>query len=254
MQLTWFDSNSWLIEIADKRILLDPWFVGSLTFGNLDWLFEGKKLNPQPIPENIDFILLSQGLEDHAHPPTLKELDHSIPVIGSENAGKVCKEFGYEKITTLSHGESYVIDDKIEIKAVKGSPVGPTLVENGYIIKDLTNGDSLYYEPHGFHSQNLQTEERIKAIITPLTNVKIPLVGPVIKGQKSALEVCQWLKPEYILPTAAGGDIEFKGFLINLLKEEGSLDSFRSMLKEANLSTQVIEPKPYEAVSFAVNV
>ncbi|MBE9223407.1 MBL fold metallo-hydrolase [Cyanobacterium stanieri LEGE 03274] len=251
MQLTWFDSNSWLIEIGDKRILLDPWLVGSLTFGNLDWLFEGKKRNPQPIPSNIDFILLSQGLEDHAHPPTLKELDHNIKVIASPNASKVCQELGYQTIITLNHGESHIIDDTIEIKAVKGSPVGPTLVENGYIIKDLTNGDSIYYEPHGFHSQNLQTETGIKAIITPLTSIKIPLIGPVIKGQKNALEVCQWLKPEYILPTAAGGDIEFKGFLINLLKEEGSLDNFRSMLTGANLSTQVIEPKPYETVKLS---
>lgn len=251
MQLTWFDSNSWLIEIADKRILLDPWLVGTLTFGNLNWLFEGKKSSPPPIPENIDFILLSQGLEDHAHPATLKELDHNIAVVASPNATKVCQELGYQDITTLNHGESHIIDGKIEIKAVKGSPVGPTLVENGYIIRDLTNGDSLYYEPHGFHSQNLQTETNIKAIITPLTNIKIPLIGPVIKGQKSALEVCKWLKPEYILPTAAGGDIEFKGFLINLLKEEGSLDSFCSMLKNADLSTKVIEPKPYEAVTLS---
>jgi len=39
MYLTWLDSNSWLIELAGKRILLDPWLVGDLTFGNLTWLF-----------------------------------------------------------------------------------------------------------------------------------------------------------------------------------------------------------------------
>ncbi|NJL56775.1 hypothetical protein HC928_17700, partial [bacterium] len=25
MYLTYFDSNSWLIEMADQRILVDPW-------------------------------------------------------------------------------------------------------------------------------------------------------------------------------------------------------------------------------------
>ena len=43
MQLTWLDSNSWLIEIAEKRILLDPWIKGNLVFGNLNWLFKGTK-------------------------------------------------------------------------------------------------------------------------------------------------------------------------------------------------------------------
>ena len=32
MYLTWLDSNSWLIEMGGKRVLLDPWLVGSLIF------------------------------------------------------------------------------------------------------------------------------------------------------------------------------------------------------------------------------
>ena len=43
MQLTYLDSNSWLMEISGKRILLDPWLVGDLVFGNLPWLFKGRK-------------------------------------------------------------------------------------------------------------------------------------------------------------------------------------------------------------------
>jgi L-ascorbate metabolism protein UlaG (beta-lactamase superfamily) len=249
MQLTWLDSNSWLIEIAQLKILLDPWLVGSLVFGNLPWLLEGKKGTQRPIPENIDLILLSQGLEDHAHPPTLKQLNHNLPVVASENAGKVCQQLGYQEIHILKHGESYTVADKLEIKAIPGSPVGLNLVENGYIIRDLTTGESLYYEPHGFHSANLQQENAIKVIITPLTNLTIPFLGPVIKGQESAVEVCRWLKPEYILPTAAGGDIDFQGLLIKVLKEEGSLDDFRSLLRENQLSTQVIEAIPGKPVS-----
>lgn len=36
MQLIWLDSNSWLIEIARKRILLEPWLVSSLIFNGLE--------------------------------------------------------------------------------------------------------------------------------------------------------------------------------------------------------------------------
>ena len=233
MQLTWLDSNSWLIEIAGCRILLDPWLVGSLVFGNLKWLLEGKKNKSHPIPENIDLILLSQGLEDHAHPPTLEVLDHDLPVVASPNGAKVCQNLGYSNIKSLNHGESYIFQDKLEIKAVKGSPIGPTLVENGYIIRDLTSDESIYYEPHGFHSSNLQGE-KVKVIITPLTNLKIPLIGPVLKGQETAVEVCRWLKPKYIISTAGGGDIEFKGLLTKVLKAEGTIDSFRQLLQQEN--------------------
>ena len=249
MQLTWLDSNSWLIEIGQCRILLDPWIVGSLVFGNQKWLFEGKKTSSHEIPKNIDFILLSQGLEDHAHPPTLKKLDHSLPVVASPNGAKVCQELGYQKITSLSHGETYIFADKIEIKAVEGSPVGVNTVENGYIVKDLATGESIYYEPHGFHSQNLKNQEPVTTIITPLTNIKIPLVGPVIKGQESAVEVCRWLKPQYILPTADGGDIAYEGILPKVLKSEGTIDRFRDLLAQEKVETKVIKPESWEMIA-----
>ncbi len=249
MQLTWLDSNSWLIEIAQTRILLDPWLVGSLVFGNLTWLFKGEKLTQRSIPENIDLILLSQGIEDHAHPPTLKKLDHNLPVVASTNAAKVCQELGYTKVTPLNHGESFTLNQQVEIKAVPGTPIGPNSIENGYLIKDLTTGESIYYEPHGTHSPVLKQETSVDVIITPLTSIKIPLVGSIIKGQKSALEVCQWLKPQVILPTAAGGDIDFQGILTKVMSAEGTIDDFRSLLTNNNLATQVIEPQPGEPVA-----
>jgi len=250
MNLTWLDSNSWLIEIGGQNILLDPWLVGSLTFGNLTWLFKGEKRSKREIPSRIDLILLSQGLEDHAHPATLKELDKQIPVVASPGAAKVAQALGYIEVTTLNHTESFNLANQVEIKAVPGSPVGPTTTENGYILKDLTNGKTIYYEPHGYHSPTLKNDGIINAIITPIIDLKLPLLGPVIKGQKSALEVCQWLKPEFIIPTAAGGDIVFEGLLMSILRSEGSVEEFQNLLSENNLSTKVIDPKPGEA--FAV--
>jgi L-ascorbate metabolism protein UlaG (beta-lactamase superfamily) len=252
MKLTYLDSNSWSIELDGKKILLDPWLVGELTFGNLGWLFRGKKNNPQPIPENIDLILLSQGLEDHAHPPTLEKLDRKIPVVASPNAAKVVRELGYQNITTLSHGESFNLVNTVEIQAVPGSPVGPTLVENGYIIKGLKCGKNIYYEPHGYHAKSLKDEISIDVIITPIINLKLPLLGAVIKGQQTALEVCQWLKPQVILSTAAGGDIDFQGLIISMLQAEGSIEDFNALLKQNNLTTRAIEPKSGETIELSL--
>jgi L-ascorbate metabolism protein UlaG (beta-lactamase superfamily) len=251
INLTYFDSNSWLIEIDRLRILLDPWLVGKLTFGNQAWLFEGSKSNPQPIPPNIDLILLSQGLEDHAHPPTLKELDKTIPVVASPNAAKVVKELGYKNITALEHQKTYQLG-QVEIQAVPGSPVGPTLVENGYIIKGLESGKNIYYEPHGYHSDSLQEEAPIDVIITPIINLKLPLLGAVIKGQQTALKVCQQLNPQVILATAAGGDIDFKGVITSVLKADGSVEEFNRLLEQNNLATKAIEPQSGETIELSL--
>ncbi|WP_322742709.1 MBL fold metallo-hydrolase [Synechocystis salina] len=50
MELTWYDSNSWLIEMGGQRILLDPWLVGDLTFGNTPGCFEAFVPSPWKFP------------------------------------------------------------------------------------------------------------------------------------------------------------------------------------------------------------
>lgn len=252
MNLTYLDSNSWLIEIDGQRILLDPWLVGKLTFAGADWLFCGQKNNPQPIPQNIDLILLSQGLEDHAHPPTLKELDKHIPVVASPNATKVVKELGYTSVTTLDHQESFTLGDKVTIKAVPGSPIGPTLTENGYIITGSESNKSIYYEPHGYHDESLKEAAPIDVIITPIINLKLPLLGAVIKGQETALQVCKWLSPQVILSTAAGGDIDFKGLITSVLKADGSVEEFSELLKQNSLSTKAVDPQSGETIELSL--
>ncbi|ACB52624.1 unknown [Crocosphaera subtropica ATCC 51142] len=248
MKLTWLDNNSWFLEISGKRILLDPWLVGPLVFGNLDWLFKGVKSKTYDVNKPIDLILLSQGLDDHAHIPTLEELDHNIPVVASPNATKVVKELGYTDIRTLDHGDSYTLDETVHFKAFPGSLVGPQLVENAYIINDLKEGQKLYYEPHGNHCSGLQEEAPVDIILTPVVGISILHLLPVLQGQQTTLKLCQTLKPKFILPTADAKETEYQGLLVSLLRQEGTIDKFRQQLQKNDLATKVMTPKPGETI------
>lgn len=248
MYLTWLDSNSWLIEMGGQRVLLDPWLVGSLVFGNLPWLFKGDHPTPQTIPADIDLILLSQGLPDHAHPPTLDKLDRNIPVVASSTAAKIVNSLGYHNVTTLAHGSCFTLADSLKIQALPGSLVGPNLIENGYLLTDLVNNATLYYEPHGSHTAKLKEIAPVDVVITPLTDLEIPLLGSVIKGMKSAVQAVEWLQPQVILPTAAGGNVVFEGLLLSVLRGQGDVSQFRMLLAQQNLTTRVMEPKPGERV------
>ena len=99
------------------------------------------------------------------------------------NATKVVKELGYTQINTLAHGETFSWEESVEITAVPGSPIGPTLVENGYLLKEMETGFTLYYEPHGYHSPSLKEFAPIDVILTPLIDLALPLVGPFIQGR-----------------------------------------------------------------------
>ncbi len=253
MYLTWLDSNSWLIEINHQRILLDPWLIGPLVFGNLPWLFKGSRLSDRAIPDQIDLILLSQGLEDHTHPPTLKQINRSTRVVASVNAAKIVRELGFTQVSALAHGESFTLNQSVEIKALPGSTVGVNLVENGYLLKDQSSGKSLYYEPHGFHDPILKEFAPIDLVITPIIDLVLPLIGPVIKGSQSAVDLAKLVKPQVILPTAAGGDILFEGLLLSLLKAVGNIEELRSQLAKNQLSTQVIEAVPGERMEIKLS-
>lgn len=242
MYLTWLDSNTWLIEWENKRILVDPWLVGDLSFGNFDWLFKGSRSQDHAIPPNIDLILLSQGLADHAHPPTLERLDRSIPVVGSVGAAQIVRELGYTQVTALAHGETFRLD-RLEIRSLPGSPIGPLTVENAYLLKDLTQGTTLYYEPHGYHAPILKSYAPIDVVITPLADLALPIVGSIIKGQ-NALELAQWVQPQVMLSTAAGGNVVFEGLITPLLKAIGGAEELRSSLAQHQISAQVIDPIP----------
>ncbi|WP_217650597.1 MBL fold metallo-hydrolase [Spirulina major] len=243
LYLTYLDVNSWLIEWGGLRILVDPWFVGPLVFGNAPWFFKTERRSPRSIPDNIDLILLSQGIEDHAHPPTLAQCDRAIPVIASPTAAKVVEKLGYETITALQPGKTWE-GDTLQIQAVPGASLGPTVTENGYVITNSSTQQRLYYEPHGMHSQTVQASGSIDVVITPLIDLALPLLGPVIQGASTALPLVKAIAPQFILPTAAGGDVVATGILTNLIQSNGTIASFQSTLQAQDLTTQVMEPIP----------
>ena len=246
MYLTWFDSNSWLIELGDRRVLLDPWLVGPLMFGDSAWFFKGSHPQPYAIPEDIDAILLSQGLDDHAHKETLRAIDKSIPVIGSPGAAKVAQELGYTTVTALDHGEKLELGS-LSVPATVGSPTGPNVFENGYILRDQTTQQSLYYEPHGYHPDDLKDKGNIDVAITPLIDLAINFGLfdlPIIKGTDSALKLATAIAPQAMLPTAAAGNVQYEGLLVKVLKDNGNLADFRKSLQGEGLATQVLEPVP----------
>jgi L-ascorbate metabolism protein UlaG (beta-lactamase superfamily) len=249
MKLTRIDLNSWLLEAGGKTILIDPWLVETLVFYGQPWLFEATHrtppiFSPETLP-HIDLILLSQGLDDHAHKPTLSRLDRQIPVVGSPAAAKVVKELGFTDIKALKPWEEMQIGD-LKILAVPGAEVGQ--LENGYVICEPET--TLYYEPH---ISSLETQKQIAerfnidCLLIPVVGQAFPLLGEVLMGPDKALEVTRRLKPRFVVPTALG-DLEIKGFLPPLIRTLGSLEVFAQHLKTAGLATELRCPKPGESI------
>ncbi|MEM8505409.1 MAG: MBL fold metallo-hydrolase [Cyanobacteria bacterium P01_D01_bin.1] len=253
MKLTWFDANTWLIEAAGKRILVDPWLVDDLTFGNLPWLVRGIKIDPPPIPANIDLILLSQGLADHAHPPTLKQLDKSIPVMASPDGASVAKSVGFEQVSVLDHGDSAALPDgTVSVQTFIGAIVGMNKKENGYVLTFSESGADdtrLYYEPHGYpDTEHLKDLGHVDVVITPMADITLMGIAPVVRGEAPALQLAELLRPQIMLPTAEAGKVTYDGLVAGAIKTDDGADRVRSQLAAKGLKTKVIQPVSGETV------
>ncbi len=232
---TYYGSNGWFIELDKFNILIDPWLIGTLSFPPGDWFFKGELNKQNKIPENIHMILLTQGQPDHSHPATLKQINKSIPVIGSEAAIKVVNQLGFNDTKKLSPGQKFLMNDLV-IEATSGAPV-PN-VENGYIISNKSN--SIYIEPHGFLDKKI-SKRHIDVVITPVIDIGLPIAGNFIKGKSTLPNLIKLFSPATILASTTGGDVKFTGLISKLIKTEGSPN--KSLL-EIESKIEFINPVP----------
>ena len=217
---TYLGSNGWIIEFKKARIVIDPWLLGDLTFPPGGWFFKGKLKEDIPTPENIDLILLTQGLPDHCHIPSLKQFPKETNIICSKSAYKILKELNFDSVNIMQPGENRKFND-INIQATSGAAVPQ--VENGYILEAIDG--SFYIEPHGFLDSTIKPR-KLDAVITPIKNLELPIVGPFVKGADVIPNLVKLFSPGYILSSTTGGDAQFSGILNSFI----SLDEYKKSL------------------------
>ena len=161
-EATYLGSNGWLIKFDKTNVIIDPWLTGDLVFPPGEWFFKGSLENEVFIEEDINLILLTQGLPDHCHIPSLKKFKNNIDIICPNSAKGILEKSGFTSIKVLNPTEK-IYQKGLEIEATAGAPVPQ--IENGYIVKDF-DGRGFYIEPHGYLDQRLKPQE-IDAVITP---------------------------------------------------------------------------------------
>ncbi|MBC1260927.1 MBL fold metallo-hydrolase [Synechococcus sp. BSF8S] len=248
LQATYFGANGWLFDFAGFRVLLDPWLTGPLEFPPGPWFFRAELNQPWPVPERLDLLLLTQGLPDHCHAPTLALLDPSLPVVGSASAAERARRLGFLSVTSLAPGERHQAGE-LTVTASAGAPVPQ--VENGYLLEHPKG--SLYVEPHGYLSGDLPAQP-LDAVVTPVLDLGLPLVGAFVKGMQVLPEVLERFQPRVVLASTTGGEVRYEGALTRILWQKGSVELAARMVEsrhepsradsEPGPSSRLIDPVP----------
>ena len=243
MRATYFGANGWLLGFAELNVLLDPWLVGPLCFGHSPWFFTSRFLQDWPIPPAVDLVLLTQGLPDHAHPPTLEQLARSIPVVGSAAAAQVARTLGFAQVTTLAPGERYQHPcgsaGQLTVTATAGAAVPGQ--ENGFLLQHPDG--RLYVEPHGFLDPALPPRP-LDAVVTPVVDLGLPLVGAFVRGQAVLPQLLERFQPRWVLASSAGGQTQDAGLLPRLLWRRGSTATAAALLSRLAPQTRLLDPEP----------
>ena len=211
-EATYLGSNGWFIKLEKNNVIIDPWLKGDLIFPPGEWFFKGSLEEEILIDKEIDIILLTQGLPDHCHVPTLEMFRKDIPIICPKSAFETLEKIGFSSIKVLKPTEK-TRQLNLSIEATAGAPVPQ--IENGYIVKD-DQENSFYIEPHGFLDENL-SNQKLDAVITPTKNLGLPLLGSFVKGADVIPKLINKFNPKYILSSTVGGDAKYSGLLNNFI-------------------------------------
>ncbi|MEB3271961.1 MAG: MBL fold metallo-hydrolase [Synechococcus sp.] len=253
LRATYAGANGWLLEFVSEppgrplRVLVDPWLAGPLVFPPGPWLLRGELNDPLPPPQSLDLLLLTQGLADHCHPPSLALLPRQLPVLASASAAARVRGLGFTQVTALAPGQVHRLAE-LTITASAGAPVPQT--ENGYVLEHP--GGSLYLEPHGFLARDLPPQ-RLDAVITPVLDLGLPLAGAFVRGRQVLPDLLERFQPTTVLASTTGGDVRFSGALAGLLRSEGSLEEAAGVVERGSAGrARLIQPQPGIAYSLPV--
>lgn len=268
MTYTSYEANSWkaTFEQSGVTVLVDPWLTGDLTFLEQYWIYRGEKikakdLDVQAIAKSADLIVITQGLEDHAHPPTLDVLPRDVPIVAEPGAAKKCRGLGYSDVTELSHGQTLkVAEGRLSLTATQGALVGPPWETRqlGIIFREeADDGLTVYYEPHcDFVGDSIKEQlsggKDVDIVITPVVNQQLGTssIGyPLVCGSDNAVQLLKLLRPKLVIPFS-NAEMQASGPLSFIIKQKGSIDEFKQQLASGGLADVKVQeaaepPKPF---------
>ena len=199
--------NTWFIEFAGLRMLIDPWLFGQevdfFSWFNTQW----HRTAPVSLAEvpDFDLVLITQKYPDHFHQETLKKLQPKLVVGPQSIENQLNKILPDSNILSFNEGIHDIHQKGIRIhhlpSARKIDPIYDALV--------IENGEqSIFLASHGFTSidqwQSAFNEyPPVHVMLSPFDHYQLPffLGGTVAPGIEGLRKLAKSLNPTHIIAT-----------------------------------------------------
>lgn len=238
MRLTRLDDyQSWLVEVAGRRVAIDPWLTSEFSLPPGHWLFGRRRPAPTLGPSalgDVDALLLTAHFSDHLHPETLEALPKSIPVIGTSTAARLVRKLGFTNVRALGRGHTAELLPGLAVEAVApGFPYSHN--SNGYVL--TASQRRLYLETHMIHPRRSPSIRGVDLLVAPVQSVRL-LGIPFVMSPERVVELVRELAPKRLVPTGNDPQLAHGAFQSMALFSRGTIEGFSQLLKTSGLSTQ----------------
>lgn len=237
------------------NILVDP-VMSQLDFG-IPLLYRGNKRFLDSSKEIVDlanrtdYVLISQGFDDHAHGPTIQRLTAmrpSLAFICPPSATSILQSNGAQRefIYEVSHGEQFVATkdrSRVVVRATEGALLGPPWRrrENGYILSS-DQCPSIYYEPHCQYNEKGLRGLRADVVVSPVVSQELPGYA-LVSGGRETLRLARALRAKVIVPLR-NGELKQEGPLANIIRSVGTEEEFKALVKREAPEVRVVCAEP----------
>ena len=242
-------NNTFVLEGANTRLLIDPFLEDDLVFGIPQFfrLIKDPKLAGVARAGEFDAVVLTQHLPDHAHPPTLKCIDKNMPIIAPPSARQLLLELGFTDIRIVAFDETVGIKNRVSVTAGRGSVVGPPGSTPMNALMFDFDGAKVYHEPHGVHDSRFLESftGNVEAAIAPCVTATIPALNyALVNGADQAVKLAKSLQPKRIVAFDNSGG-EYSGWLTKVLSGKDETDRLKQLFDndEALKNVDLVVPK-----------
>ncbi|GIL72036.1 hypothetical protein Vretimale_562 [Volvox reticuliferus] len=229
----------------------------------------------QQVLAETDVLVITQGLDDHCHIPTLSAVSNkAVPVVTNPDAAARMRPLGFSNITVLTPGQETIITGqaggRLKIHATAGALVGPpwTPRQLGLLMREVSSDGerpaSLYFESHcDFDSGSLQKGQKsclaggpVDVVVSPVVSTMLG-VGPasyeLVQGASNLVKLLRLLRPKVLLPLL-NHDMDASGPLTSILWQKGDEHGVAELLRREGLTDTRVEypAPPGEALALAL--
>jgi len=146
-----------VIDIAGKRLAMDPWFIGPC-FSNGWWHLVPPKSDALDLVQQADILYISHNHPDHLHAETLRHLRADIPVVvpdfPSQSVVRPLRRIGFTRVIPLKFNHIYTVE---------GSPIFLSILRAG----DFRDDSGLYLAAGPFSMLSTVDSNRLNNFVLP---------------------------------------------------------------------------------------